>query len=378
MTPDGAGGPGSRRSEVDVAGHGGAGESVFRGIEGLEALRDDWFRLLERGAQGGYSVSYSCYEALLRYRHPQPERVRFFCVRGADGEVRAICPLEVKTQRIRRLPFRAWQFPADPDRPCSAFVVDPGFPTAGILPGLLSLIRAASPGVGLALFERVEVAAPTWDAIGAAGLACREHTRPPLFRLPMGEPAEALLARASKKFRFNIHWGRRRMEKLGALEHRVARDPAQLGPALDAFLALEASGWKGHSDAGRAIRLRPEVERHARGLVALAGARGECEIHGLWLEDRCVASLVGLAGPGELFVFKIARDESFAAFSLGHLMVASVIDHGRPRSDVAALNFGWEAAWMRPWGGRLDEVGDLDVSLGGFKGGMAMGLLGRC
>jgi hypothetical protein len=82
MMPVGVDGPGPLRSEVDVGSHGGARGSVFRGIEGLEALRDDWSRLLERGAPGGYAVSYSCYEALLRYRHPQPERVRFFACTG--------------------------------------------------------------------------------------------------------------------------------------------------------------------------------------------------------------------------------------------------------------------------------------------------------
>lgn len=349
---------------------------IHAGLDGLAALQPEWQRLVEHGAPGGFSVSHACYEALLRYRHPQPDQVQFFCLRDALGEPLAICPLEAVRRRIRRVPLRAWQFPADPDRPTSAFVLDPEIRPADILPVLLPLLRASAPAAGVALLERVAADSATMAALRSSVLASRTLQRAPMFCLELGEPAAQVLGRASKKFRFNVRWGRRRMQQLGTLEHRVAAEPAILRPALDAFLALEAAGWKGTHPSGRAIALRPDVERHARGLVALAGDRGECEIHGLWLGERCVAALVGLLGPGETYVFKVARDESFPAFSLGHLLVEDVIEHGRQRALGSRLNFGWEAEWMRPWGGQLVELQDVYLSLGGWRGRFAWMLLG--
>jgi CelD/BcsL family acetyltransferase involved in cellulose biosynthesis len=241
---------------------------------------------------------------------------------------------------------------------------------------LLPMMQRASPRPGIALFEKIEADGPACRAIRASGLVARAFRRPGVFRLDLDTPAEAILARASRKFRFNVRSRRRRVESLGRLDHRVVTAPASLESALDVFLALEAAGWKGTDPTGHAIALRPEVERHARALVGLAGGRGECEIHGLWQDERCVAALVGLAGPGELFVFKIARDESFSAFSVGHLLVESVVDDCRRRTGLAALNFGWEAEWMMPWGGRLTSVHDWYVALGGWRGRLAMLLLG--
>ena len=364
MTAAGTVGPGPVRGEVHA------------GIEGLVALRTDWLRLLERGAPGGFSVSHSCYEALLHYRHPAPEQVLFFGLRRADGELQAICPLELNTRRIRRLPFRAWQFPSDPDRPSSGFVVDPGFPADQVLPGLVTLLEQAAPGVGVLALDRVEQDSLTWKSARAGRFASRGVHLASLIRSTLDRPGRDVLAGRSRMFRRNIRRGWHRLERLGAVFYRVEREGLGLQEALDAFLELERRGWKARDADGRALVLRPEVERHARGMVELLAQKRECEIHALWQGGQCIAAMICFIGGGELYAFKIASDEHYPAMSLGHLLIHRMLESWVSRDNISAVNFGWEADWVAPWGGETTELWEIHVGLGGLAGRLAMGLLG--
>ena len=349
---------------------------VHTGLAGLMHLREDWARLIERGATGGFAVTHSCYEALLRYRHPDPARVKFFCLRGEQGEPLAICPLETAIRKIRRLPFSTWQFPPDPDRPASGFVIDPRVAPAELLPALVPMLKKIAPGVGLLALERVEEGSGTWNAAGDSSYATHASRQATLLRISADHSADEILARTSSMFRRNIRRASRRLSRAGEVCYSVARTGVELERALAAFLELEAAGWKGREGEGNAILKRPAVARHARGVVGLLGARDECEIHCFWQGARCLAALVCFSGGGELFAFKIARDEEFATFSLGHLMIHRVIDACATREEIRRINFGWETEWMAPWGGETNNLWEIHVALGAFPGRLAIGLLG--
>ncbi|MEO8316995.1 MAG: GNAT family N-acetyltransferase [Bradyrhizobium sp.] len=170
---------------------------------------------------------------------------------------------------------------------------------------------------------------------------------------------EALGAKKLKELRRQ----RNRLAEHGDVQFDVAREPNDVKAALETFLELEASGWKGKrgtalgQDAGDAAFIR-------RAAATLAET-GQCEIVTLRTGDTPVASAVVLRHLDRAFYFKLGVDERFAKFSPGvqltldltrHLcadpairMVDSTANPGHPMIDPI-------------WRGRL-AIGDVLIPL---------------
>jgi len=346
------------------------------GLGGLESLRSDWKALAREGWDYGVACSYPIYDALLRCRHPEPDRVHFFCFRDSSGRLVAICPLELTRTRIRRLRFKCWSVPLDPDRPASSFLVARDSDPAAVGRALAGQLAAMAPGARLLCVERVIEDGPTMAVMRSVVPPHHCVAGPTLAVLSAERSADEWLAHVSSKFRRNIRWGLRRMERLGDFEYRVTEEPGEAEVVLEAFLALEAAGWKGGTPHGRALARAGNVERHARQLVASFREQGGCEVHGLWLDGRCIAALLCFRAGDELFAFKIARDEQYSTYSLGHLLVFRMMSSLSQRETVRAVNFGWEAGWLEPWRGENIGLATFYGTLGGLTGWLALRLLG--
>src|SRR5690606_14609258 len=115
---------------------------------------------------------------------------------------------------------------------------------------------------------------------------------------------------------------KRRLAELGSLEHCVARGPEEIADAIESFLTLEVSGWKGRERTAMAIdRYRAAFAREA---VHRLAERDQCRIHSLTLDDRTIASLIVLVESGRAYTWKTAYDENYAAFSPGTLLMIEV------------------------------------------------------
>ncbi|MEO3389329.1 GNAT family N-acetyltransferase [Mesorhizobium sp. CAU 1741] len=114
----------------------------------------------------------------------------------------------------------------------------------------------------------------------------------------------------------------RRLAEQGQLEYRVARQPEEVRIAVEAFLALEASGWKGRQQTAMAIdRYRAAFAREAADRLAQDDL---CRVHALHLDGQPIASLVVFVESGVAYTWKTAYDEAFAKFSPGTLLMAEV------------------------------------------------------
>ena len=91
-------------------------------------------------------------------------------------------------------------------------------------------------------------------------------------------------ARLDKRRRKEWARQRRRLEELGALESRVGADAS----AIEAFLAVENSGWKGARRS--ALDAHAERAAFARETLARFAARGALEVHSLTLKDEPIAA----------------------------------------------------------------------------------------
>lgn len=118
---------------------------------------------------------------------------------------------------------------------------------------------------------------------------------------------------------------RNRLAEQGAVTFHVARTAADVAAALEVFLALEASGWKGKR--GTALRQTPGDEAFIRAATQALAVRGQCEIVTLKAGDQAIASGIMVRHLGRAFYFKIGVDPRFAKFSPGVQLTLDVTRH---------------------------------------------------
>lgn len=121
----------------------------------------------------------------------------------------------------------------------------------------------------------------------------------------------------SKK-RKEIRRLQKRLADLGAIEHRLLGPGDDLTSWVAAFLALEASGWKGAE--GTALACRAADTAFFQSACAAAHATGSLHFLRIDLDGRPIAMLVNFLHGEGAFSFKIAFDEELGRFSPGVLI----------------------------------------------------------
>ncbi|QDW39611.1 GNAT family N-acetyltransferase [Bradyrhizobium sp. KBS0727] len=156
---------------------------------------------------------------------------------------------------------------------------------------------------------------------------------------------------------------RNRLAEHGAIRFDVARGSGDIAAALETFLTLEASGWKGQrgtalgQHAGDAAFIR-------RATLALAET-GQCEIVTLRAGDTVVASAIVLRHQDRAFYFKLGVDERFAKFSPGVQLTLDLTRHlcADPSVRLVDSTASPDHPMIDPiWRGRL-AIGDVLIPL---------------
>lgn len=127
---------------------------------------------------------------------------------------------------------------------------------------------------------------------------------------------DALKKRSSWKGAFK---NQRRLEKQGAFTFSMLEDPADIEEGLEAFLQLEAAGWKGKQ--GSALLSREPDAAFTRELVLKQGQAGNIRIGQLKLDGKLIATNVLLREQGRIFGWKTTFDEDLSKFSPGQLLI---------------------------------------------------------
>lgn len=201
-------------------------------------------------------------------------------------------------------------------------------------------------------------------ALGRTGLKPRvlsSYIRASLDATRDGEQLlrEALGTRKLKELRRQRH----RLEEHGPVAFEVARKPNEIKPALETFLQLEASGWKGKrgtalvQDAGDATFIR-------RAVPALAET-AQCEIVTLRAGAAPVATGIVLRHQDRAFFFKLGIDERFAKYSPGVQLTLELTRHlcADPAIASADSTASADHPMINPiWRGRF-AIGDVLIPL---------------
>jgi CelD/BcsL family acetyltransferase involved in cellulose biosynthesis len=131
-------------------------------------------------------------------------------------------------------------------------------------------------------------------------------------------PEAYLEASLSGKKRKELRRQANRLAEEGALAFELRTDAQGIAAWCEAFLALEAAGWKGK--AGSALASAPGTARMFCDSLHGAAAQGRLERLTLTLDGRPIAMLATFLTPPGAYSYKTAFDEDYARFSPGVLL----------------------------------------------------------
>jgi CelD/BcsL family acetyltransferase involved in cellulose biosynthesis len=184
--------------------------------------------------------------------------------------------------------------------------------------------------------------------------ACLDATREPEELL-----RDALGAKKLKELRRQRH----RLAEHGVIRFDVARTREQGAAALEIFLRLEASGWKGKR--GTALIQDDGDAAFVRRAAPMLAETGQCEIVTLCAGDTPVAAGIVLRHQDRAFFFKLGIDERFAKFSPGVQLTLELTRHlcADPTIATADSTAGADHPMINPiWRGRF-AIGDVLIPL---------------
>jgi hypothetical protein len=170
---------------------------------------------------------------------------------------------------------------------------------------------------------------------------------------------DALSAKKLKELRRQ----RNRLAEHGEVRFTVARTTEEVAQAVEVFLALEASGWKG--ERGTALRQREGDLSFIRSATRGLSETGQCEIVTLHAGETPVAAAVVLRHQDRAFYFKLGIDERFAKFSPGVQLTLDLTRHLCADAVLATADSTASAdhPMINPiWRGRL-KIGDVIIPL---------------
>ncbi|HJW79466.1 MAG TPA: GNAT family N-acetyltransferase [Beijerinckiaceae bacterium] len=132
-------------------------------------------------------------------------------------------------------------------------------------------------------------------------------------------PGAAYLERSvSGSRRRKLRQLRSRLARKGAVAYHHHTGPEAVALATEAFLALEARGWKGRR--GSAVGCDERLAAFTRAAMAGLSAEGLAAVTSLTLDGEPVSMGVVLRSGGTAYTWKIAYEEAAAAFSPGYLL----------------------------------------------------------
>lgn len=170
---------------------------------------------------------------------------------------------------------------------------------------------------------------------------------------------EALGAKKLKELRRQRH----RLEEHGPIAFEIARRPDEIGPALETFLQLEASGWKGKR--GTALIQHAGDAAFIRRAVPALAETAQCEVITLRAGTTPVAAGIVLRHQDRAFFFKLGIDERFARYSPGVQLTLDLTRHHCADPAIASADSTASAdhPMINPiWRGRF-AIGDVLIPL---------------
>ena len=303
-------------------------------VEQLDDNYDAWRDLAARSLEPNAFLEPGFALQLARHA-PARSRPRFVGVwrEGALGEARrliglfALAPAGAAPGGLARLWLDKQAALAAPllDRDCAEEALE----------RFLDWLARSGPAAGV-VFPRLVEDGPLHRALlaaarrsGRAAVTLESFERAMLA--PGSDPDELWTRGAGKKALKDLQRRRRRLAEQGAVKFSILSSPKDVRDAVEQFLTLESSGWKGRSGA---LLAHPALSAFSRGATRLLAREGKCRVARLTLAGRPLAMGVVIESRGRAYFWKIAFDEEFRAQAPGIHLLYELTRAQAARADI--------------------------------------------
>lgn len=323
----------------------------YCGLEGLRQLEAPWKRLYQGMPDRSRYHTYEGQLAYLTHLCPNPASSRYVAF-FADGEAKAICPLDSGRQRIAGLRLKVSALPRHSEWQVTDIIAPEDETRAALVPRLVRYLRETSPVPALLVLGPLPTGSTLWRHVPDLPAAdyC-SHPTTGSYVFDCTAPFDELIARPTSKFRQTLRRGERRAEEeLGGVRLVVERAGDGASQALETLMAVEASGWKGEGGSRVAIRLDPHLVGFFRDWAAMAsGPEDGCEFVSLYAGERCVATSYCMRTGSEYAGIKIGHDPEFRNLGPGHLLFREILKRCCADPTIRRFNICGTSAWADPW-----------------------------
>ncbi len=258
-------------------------------------------------------------------RHRRAESIDLVTA-WSGGELCFAAPVVTKT-RWRKIPVRAVSTAIHPHCFLGTPLLDPD-PEVGprAWRAVADMFTASSAVIRFAAFERMAtdglVAGAMRRSLGDHEVAVYETGERAVIRRSDRTPPSIGRALSGRHRREMARRGRLLAAARGGVA--TTRDIGTGGDAIEQFLVLERSGWKGR--AASALAADPASETFVRSLVDGFSASGRFHLLALETPSGIAAAVCVLHAGDVAFLWKMGFDEELATHSPGTQLIADVLE----------------------------------------------------
>lgn len=195
-------------------------------------------------------------------------------------------------------------------------VLDPEH-AAEVMPAFMAAIARDKALPSTLMVRDFDAAGAAWTAIETSGLPASPLKTD---QRPFATRESGLKRTGSTRKKLRQDWNR--LAGTGTLDVVNVREPGAVPDAFEAFLEMEAAGWKGAG--GTALLSDPHDASFARRLIGDMSARGDASVALLRLDGKPIAAQVLLYAGRTAYTWKTSYDTEHAKFSPGTLLVDKV------------------------------------------------------
>lgn len=323
--------------------------TLFQGMEGLESLREAWDNIVSGMTQRYFFHLWEWHHSYLKCLEPDPSSLIFFLFKKKETPV-AIFPLQFTKISLGGLKLEVLAFPSHNHI-------------------LLCDLVCRSEALPLPLFQllgqHLRNQGKSWDMIqlphlleDACAIQVMNNHPPPRFLLrregrcdfmDTTETYESFLSGLSKNFRRSLKRARQYLDELRRVQFTFTQDGPDLEERFDAFMDVEASGWKGALGIGTAIKLHPGLRCFYQTLTRTLSASGKVSINTLTADGKCIAAQFCILLDDTAYILKIGYDEDYKRYAPGNLLVDLLIKRSMEGCAIKNINLITDAQWHEDW-----------------------------
>ncbi len=343
---------------------------LHRGPQGLEEIASDWQKIAGSMTTRRFFHCIDWFRCYLDTLAPDAEELLFIVV-ARDGQPIAICPLERRSRSLGGLRIRVLTLPQD--LPLTLGDVIAGDDAPPYFGTELLRFLDATPELqpDCVLLENVLAESFAAKAFGPQeGFAGGVETVNGSSHIPL-RPYDEMFAHFNKKHRHNLRRFRKRVAQLGDVHYVCASHPTELAEAYQAFLELEAAGWKGQQGSKTAIQLNPRHTEFYRKLAERFSESESCEIHRLCHAEKTIAALFVLVVDDWMHALKITYDEEYSGVAPGNMLVEHILRNCDERPELRWFSFVSAMEWQKKWNPISEDVVNVCLYRQSIRGRLA-------